>query len=199
MIPKLIQRDDFIGVVNISEHCAEGDEILNQFIEERQNLDFTELLGNCFYNEILENRNSADYANLLDGGTYTVDGKKRRHYGLRRVLVHFAFGAYVYRGGMVDTPFSVVQKQSEDSIPVPTTELRNLRDENRRMGYSYWKMTFDYLCNARKDDSTVFPCFEDCDCPVECTGCGDSDCNSCKGRKPDRTRSHRVKVIRKNG
>lgn len=186
-----VNRYHFKGVVNISEHCAEGDEILNQFIRERQVLDMTGLLGTCFLEEVSENLNESTYEPLLNGSVYVVDGKKRRHYGLRRVLIHYAYAAYIYRGGMVDTPFSFVQKSSQDSIPVPMTELRALHDENRKMAYKYWLMTYDYLCN-NKD---LFECFDDCDCPKECDGCNDDNCETCKGGQPDNTRSYRLNLI----
>jgi hypothetical protein len=187
---RMINRSDFIGVVNISEHCKEGDEILNQFIEERQNLDLPALLGNCFLEEILDNLTTSEYQDLINGGIYVVDGKKRRHFGIKRVLIHYVFAAYVYRGGMVDTPFSFVQKQSQDSIPVPMSDLRSLHDENRKMAYDYWLMTYDYLCNNK----SLFECFDDCDCPKECSGC-ENGCNECSGGKPNNTRGYRMKVI----
>ena len=196
-IQKLISKSDFDGVVNLSEHCKEGDEILNQYIVERQNLDLIGLLGNCFYNEVLENVADANYADLINGSTYTVDGKVKTHFGLKRVLIHFVTGAYMYRGGMVDTPFSVVQKMSQDSVPVPIQELRNLRDEHRRMGSKYWAMTFDYLCSVKKEDDTRFPCFDDCDCPKECEGCSSNNCVTCNQRRADDTRSVRIKVIKR--
>lgn len=189
-----IQRSDFLGIVNISEHCAEGDEILNQFIRESQNLDMMGLLGNCFYNEISGKLTDAEYQDLLEGSTYIVNSKDKTHFGLKRVLIHYAYAAYIYRGGMVDTPFSFVQKTSKDSIPVPTSELRNLHDENRRIARSYWDMTFDYLCN-NKD---LFECFDDCDCPVtDCDECGSEDCESCSGRSANKRRGFRLKVIKK--
>lgn len=190
----LINRMDFSGVVNISEHGREGDEILEQFILERQNLDLIGLLGNGLYNDILENKDEVSYQDLMNGGVYEVNGLKRRHFGIKRVLIHYAYAAYVYRGGMVDTPFSVVQKQSQDSIPVPISELRALHDENRKMAYKYWLMTHDYLCNH----SDQFTYFDDCECN-KCDNCEDKNCNVCKGGKPDRTRGYRLKVIRKNG
>ena len=189
---RIVDRDDFIWVVNLSEHCAEGDEILNQFIDERQNLDLPALLGNCFLEEVLENLDNDVYKPLLEGGIYVVDSKKRRHFGIKRVLIHYAYAAYIYRGGMIDTPFSFVQKQSQDSIPVPIGELRNLHDENRKMAYDYWLMTYDYLCN-NKD---LFECFDDCDCPVTCDGCEDG-CSACSDRTPNNTRGYRIKVISK--
>ncbi len=193
-----IQKSDFENIVDVSQHCAEGGDLLNRYILERQNLDMPGLLGNCFYNEIDEKLSDDAYKLLLDGGTYTdSNDKKRVHFGLKRVLIHYAWAAYIYRGGMKDTPFSVVQKQSQDSIPVPIQELRNLHDEHRRMAYDYWKMTFDYLCEAKKADDSVFPCFDDCDCPKTCAGCDNENCSSCDGRGPNRSRNYRLKVISK--
>lgn len=197
MQPLLIQRSDFDGHVVLSEHCAEGDRRWEKYAREVQNLDMRSLLGNCFFGEILKNRDEANYKNLLDGGTYTVDGEERTHFGLRAIMVHYTFAAYVYRGGMVDTPFSVVQKISQDSIPVPIQELRNMKDEHRYIAYEYFKMTQDYLCWQSRDDEDFFGCYDDCNCPQECDGCADTECKSCKGGKPSRTRTYKLKVIKK--
>ncbi len=189
----LTNRFEMSRVVNISEHCAEGEELLDQFIREAEDTDLPGLLGFCLLEEIRENIEETPYKELFWGGIYVVDGKKRRHYGINRVLIHYAYAAYVYRGGMVDTPFSFVQKASQDSIPVPIQELRNIHDENRKLAYKFWTMTYDYLCNNKE----LYECFDDCDCPNNCDGCGDANCKGCKGKKPFNARGFRLKVISK--
>lgn len=193
----MITRSNFDGYVNLSEHCALGDDIWEVYAREVQRTDMRSLLGNCFFGEVLKNRNDAKYQELLDGSTYTVDGEELTHFGLRAVMVHYTFAAYMYRGGIVDTPYSAVQKMSEDSIPVPIQELRNFKDEHRHIGYQYWKQIEHFLCAKHKEDSTYWGCFDDCNCPAECTGCDDKDCKSCKGGSPSRTRRYKLKVISK--
>lgn len=186
----LITRSDFDGIVNLSDHHALGDDLLNQYIKERQFLDLTGLLGSNFLEDILDNLAESSYAPILDGATWEYSGKKYRHYGLRRVLVHYSFAAYVYRGGMVDTPYSFVQKRSQNSLPVPITDLRALHNEHRRIAHEYWVKTHLYLCH-HKDD---FAEFEDCDCTY-CDACGDPSCGGCD-RKAHNTRGIRTKVLR---
>lgn len=190
----LIDRSDFKGVVNISRHCEEDSAILDQFIEERENLDLPALLGFCLLTELQEKTlGLTEREALLNGGIYEVNGGKKRHFGVKRILIHYAFAAYIYRGGMVDTPFSFVQKTSMDSIPVPIEELRRLHDENRKMAYKYWVMTLDFLC-ANKTD---YPCFDDCECPV-CDRCGEKGCSDRKCDKSnDYVRKYRIATLSK--
>ena len=181
-------RECFEGVLQVSEHCA-WDVLLN-YIRERQRTDITSLLGSCFYVEVLQNIENPVYQDLLNGGVYEDnEGKSKIHYGLRTILAHLAYAAYAYRGGMVDTPFSFVQKRMQDSIPVPINELRNIHDENRAIANDYWKLTQEYLC----DNKELFENFDSKDCASY--GCNDDDSCESGGLKSHRTA--KMTIIRK--
>ena len=196
----MISRLDFENVVQISKHCDY--EVLQEYILERQNLDMLGLLGNCFYVNVIDNLTNADYSDLLDGSKFQVEcngeTKTLVHFGLKRVLIHYSYAAYVFRKGFVDTPFSVVIKQSEDSVPVSQTDLKTLHNEHRTIAFNYWKMTLEYLC-ANKDTFTEFDedLCEGCEsCKNDCE-CGKSSCLKCKGGKPNSTRNNKVRLISK--
>ena len=176
----------FCGVLQVSKHC-DWDTLAN-YIRERQRTDIQGLLGSCLFVDVLDNIYQDSYSDLLNGGTYTgCNGNKKIHYGLRTILAHYAYAAYAYRGGMVDTPYSFVIKQSEDSMPVPTGELRNIHDENRSIAFDYWKLTQEYLC-ANKETFTNYNGEDCCTCSCE---------DSCK---PTGSRSHRttkIKIIKR--
>ncbi|TSE05257.1 hypothetical protein [Aquimarina algiphila] len=195
----LVQKSDFQNITQIAHHC--DFEVLEQYILERQNLDLVKLLGNSFYVDVIENRENVEYKDLLDGSKFTIEcgGKTKTliHFGLKRVLIHYAYAAYIYRKSFVDTPFSVVVKQSEDSIPVSPSDLKVVHDENRKMAYSYWKMTLEYLC-ANEDEFSNFDETLCSGCTACKCSCGGNGCSKCKGGKTDGTRRNKVKVIKKD-
>lgn len=176
----------FSGVVQVAENCNYN--VIRNFVLERQNLDIQGLLGSSLYVDVITNLDADKYDHLLNGGTYTgCDNTLKMHSGLRRVLTHYAYASYVYRKSFVDVPFGVVIKQSQDSIPVPTNELRNLHDEHRDIAFRYWKQVADYLCASRE----VLTLWK-----------GDCICGACNknGGKPTGAESNaktRIKIIRK--
>jgi len=183
----LVLKEDFSCIAQIATHCDW--DALCQFTRERQNIDILNLLGNAFYLDVLTNKDDAAYQDLMCGSTYKdCDDNDIIHFGLKRVIVHYAYAAYIYRHGFVDTPYAVVQKKSQDSLPVSTKDLMILRNENRKMADNYWQTTHHYLCQ----NSDKFTLFNTCDCkPCSCSG----DCNCDSSIK--NTRSYSTNVIRK--
>lgn len=177
----------FSGVVDVSEKCKYDS--IKQFIRERQHIDIYTLLGSTFYVDVLDNIDSESYKTLFEGGTYEDCNKNKKiHFGLLRVLTHYAYAAYIYRHSMKDTPFGVVIKSHNDSIPVPTSELRNLHDENRTIAHNYWLGVKEYLC-SNKDTFSNYSCGDDKDCNV---------CSSNSHEKVSRnTRNSKIKILRK--
>lgn len=176
----------FSGVVDVSEECTYDS--IKQFIRERQHIDIYSLLGSSFYVDVLENIENPEYEDLFKGSSYTDSkGQKKIHFGLLRVLTHYAYAAYIYRHSMKDTPFGVVIKSHNDSIPVPTSELRNLHSENRTIAHNYWLSVKEYLCSNKK-------LFENYKCDSE------SDCKICNSQQQEinrNTRGNKIKVLRK--
>lgn len=199
--PLLIEKSDFDCIGQVAKHCDW--EQLCIYIREQQNLSLLPKIGQCLWNMILcykmykdcideveegdpEDCDPCNYAedpvtqnifdNLICGGSFTgCDGTKKIHFGIQRMLVHYAYGAYVYRHGFVDTPFGVVQKMNQDSVPAPMKELRSLMKEHQSNAEYYWQMTKDYLCTLKD-----VPPFSDC---LDCVHCEcDCRCNHCKGK-----------------
>lgn len=186
----LVNRNDFECVTQLSTHCDW--DVMDFYITERQNMDLCGLIGQPLLIDVIENRGDEKYDNLLNGCKYEgCDGLTYNHFGLKRVLVHFSYAAYVYRKGFVDTPFAVVQKMHKDSIPVPTNELRSLHNEHRKIANEYWQMTKNFLCNNTK----IYPLFDNCDC----TPCSSKDkCGGkCRGSRTKSIRRNKIKVISK--
>ncbi len=188
--PILIGRDDFDCIGQVAKHC-DCDQLC-VYIREQQNLSLLPKIGQCLYNMITcwkaysdcvdaggEDCNDCGYTpeqltiieNIFCGGTYEAcDGSTRRHFGVKRMLIHYAYGAYIYGHGYQDTPFGVVQKANQDSLPAPLNELRNIDKKNRNSAEYYWEMTKDYLCTL-KDVSPFGECICDCGCSCTCKHC----------------------------
>ena len=178
----LIDRIDFDCIGQVAKHCDWNQ--LCVFIREQQNLSLLPKLGQCLYSMILcwkakEAGGECDYTpdqlstieNIFCGGKYEAcDGTEKRHFGVKRMLVHYAYGAYIYRHGYQDTPIGVVQKTNQDSLPAPLNELRNINKEHRNNAEYYWEMTKDYLCTL-KDVDPFGKCICDCGCSCTCRHC----------------------------
>lgn len=173
-----LDKTDFENVRQIATSCDFDD--LQIYIEERQ-LDMIDLLGSPFYLDVVNNQDTPEYSDLMNGNifTYHCGGTEytKQHFGLKRVLLHYTYGAYMYRRSIVDTPFGAVRKMAQDSVPVDLSVLESMDKENRRMAYKYWEMTKDYIC-ANKETFTLFNFYL-------CKGCNECHCDNCDGKRCD--------------
>ena len=153
----LIDKTDFDGIKSVSKHCTFDK--LTEYIRERQFLDLATSLGEAFYYDLVNDPTRAENIPLLDGAEYEdCDGNTRYHYGVKRALVHFAFAAYVLESGYTSTPFGMVQKMHQDSMPVDSATLRNLHDRNRRIAQDYMDGVTSYICTLKTD--SIFNLFK---------------------------------------
>lgn len=195
--PVLLSKSDFDCVGQVAKHC-DWDQLCI-YIREQQNLSLLPKVGQCIFDKLLkycqgwylrsdkgtlqeESHNTLNH--LFNGGRYrSCDGSEKVHYGLKRVLVHWTYGAYLYRHGFVDTAFGVVQKLNENSLPASLRDLEKINVEQRSNAEYYWKLTKDYLCSI-KDCEVLADC-NICDCIHDCK------CNSCKSCKTGGTQQRR--------
>lgn len=167
----LLSVEDFDCIGQVARHCDWSQ--LCIYIREQQNLTLLPKIGQCLYTELYNYITTADSTDSTDSGDTSVlhdlwcgseyigcGGEPAMHFGLERVLVHYAYGAYIYRHGYVDTPFGVVQKMNQDSVPAPMNELRKMMQEHQHAGDQYWQMTKDYLCTV-KDEEVIKKCMDD--------------------------------------
>lgn len=173
----LVVKSDFTMIGQVAEHCNWDQ--LSVYIIEQQNLSLLPKIGQCLYNKIVKYLDneivSEDDAEVLrhiwEGGNYVgCNGAEKVHFGLKRMLIHYAYGAYVYRHGYVDTPFGVVQKMHQDSVPAPMKELRSINKEHRSNAEYYWEMTKDYICSQRTA-SIISECYACGSCSCRCGYC----------------------------
>ena len=172
----MIGQEDFDCIANVSKHCSY--DRLCPFIRERQALDLTDCLGSAFFWDVLAKDETpptdptelALYTNLLCGGTFTdCNGDENRHFGLKRVLAHFAYAAYARHGSYQDSTHGFVQKLNQDSVPVPQGEVMNIYNAHRKIARDYFDLTKQFICQ-NKDSFTLYKGDCDCDCEARLNG-----------------------------
>lgn len=178
----LLQPQDFDCIGDVARHCDWNK--LCIYIKEQQNLMLMPKIGQCLYIELynyLENSDSSTDNPLMEqlwcGGQYTgCNGEPALHFGLKRILACYAYGVYQFRHGYQDTPFGMVQKVNEDSMPAPLPELRKIMQEYQNAANEYWEMTREFLC-ANKTEEPFAGCLKNY---FGCSTCKkDYRCNTC--------------------
>ena len=139
---KWINRQDVSLYKQISKTVY--DEVFDSIVIETQIQDIAPLLGERLFNDI--SNNIANYALLLDGGTYVYNGITYSNYGLKAVLSYYFYARYQMFGGIIDTPFSIVEKlEGSDSRPTSEKTKLALYQMNRDSAFNIWRSVENYL------------------------------------------------------
>lgn len=161
----IVDLMDFDCIAGVSSHCTI--DVLCKHIREAQDINLSNKIGWGLLDEVINNLENPDYNDLLCGSTFEYCGRKEKHFGLKRVLVHYAYALYKYNGNYKDTSTGTVYKHTADSAPVGEDILKRIRNEHFNLAKEYWLMTEKYLC-ANKD---IFTEFDDCNCKCDCNDC----------------------------
>lgn len=139
-----------------------------------------------------EDEHTADqrlYRDLIYGGTYRdCSGNLRRHLGIKRLWIYYAYSKYLLLNPVNDTPNGAVHKQNDWSVPLTIEELNSLSARYRNMAKETLKNIMEYLCLNKIN----FANFDDCGCQLSC-GC----MGSCSCGKPKKITGFKFKSIRK--
>ena len=120
------------------------DDVFDSVVIETQLQDIAPLLGERLFNDI--NNNIENYADLLNGGTYEHNNILYSNYGLKAVLSYYFYARYQMFGGIIDTPFSIVEKlEGADSRPTTDKTKLNLYQMNRDSAFNIWRSVENYL------------------------------------------------------
>jgi hypothetical protein len=158
---------DFECIADVAIHC--DIDKLCPFIREAQETLLANKIGWGLLQDVIDNKDEESYQGLLCGSVFDYCNKKQKHFGLKRVLAHYAYGLYKYGGSYVDSSYGTVYKVVEDSTPVDEKILSRLKTQHFNLAEEYWKYVEKYLC-AKK---TTFTEFDDCNCACECGNCND--------------------------
>jgi hypothetical protein len=120
------------------------DDVFDPIMIEAQLQDIAPLLGERLFNDI--NNNLANYTDLLNGGTYEYNNITYSNYGLKAVLSYYFYARYQMFGGIIDTPFSIVEKlEGAESRPTSDKTKKDLYQMNRDSAFNIWRSVENYL------------------------------------------------------
>lgn len=125
------------------------DDKIDPFIEDAELLDLKPLLGNALYFDLVKNSTDQKYVDLLDAKEFAVNDITHKHLGLKKVISIFANARYVLFGSNTDTPFGLVQKGHQDSVPVSGTTKRDIYTKDRQTAAQYFSDIALFLDNNK--------------------------------------------------
>lgn len=167
-----ITQQDFNEIGQLATHC--DNKKLQIAVNEAITFDMEGLLCG-FWDDVEQNWTSTDdiWTELINGTSYEGCGEKtRKHLGLKKVLLYYAYARYVVLNNWNDTANGHVTKTNDFSIPKPLKELEAFSSKYRSMGYKAFKGVQNYLCL----NSETYPEFNTSEC--EACGCnGECDTN----------------------
>lgn len=127
-----------------------------------QFVDVQKLLGSEFYNDLVRNSTNTVYQTLLNGGEYLSSGITYTNVGLKSVIVFYGYARYVLFGSVQDTPFSFINKETNDSSRVEFSEKKNIAKNNENIAFNYWESVRAFLDRNSND----YPLWNDIDCRI---------------------------------
>lgn len=172
----MIAQQDFTCIGQVAKHC--DNEKLCIAIQEALDFELNELFCEEIMIEALQHENDTDensfWYKLWNGTEYqNACGKTKKHFGLKRIWVYYAYSRYVMINGYNDTPTGFKQKTNDFSLPTPIKELNYFEQKYRDMGYSAFKKTRDFICQNKEQFSQEIK--------IECEPCGCGCSDTCGG------------------
>jgi hypothetical protein len=164
---------DFECIGQLAKHC--DTQKLCIAIKEARDFDILGLLCDALFIEFFDNIDTESEFNTLlwCGGVYTSKcGTQKRHFGLKRIWVYYAYARYIYLNGYNDTPSGFVHKTNDFSLPTPLNELQSLSNKYKDMGFDAWERTKDFICSNELNITATIPFECDCECGCKKNKCG---------------------------
>lgn len=135
----LINRADFTTYNRNLSQSNYNTGNLEQHISDAQFVDIQKLMGMDFYNDMIRNYTDANYQTLLNGGVYTYKGITYTNYGLKSVIVFYAYARYILMGSQVSTPLGYIEKNGQNSTAVSYEGKKTMFKLNQQTAYNYWE------------------------------------------------------------
>lgn len=153
----LVNKQECSKYLSVSIFRKEED--FNRFIREAQMFDLKRLVCESFYQDLTSETPVRDYTLLLEGGSYTFEGKKYEFAGLKAVLAYFAYARYIFVGHQVDTPMGIKVKENQDGETISQTERRDVRTMYKQQADMLWEDCKRYL---ERTSSNISDCNDGC-------------------------------------
>ena len=137
---------------------------LNTFINEAQVFDLRPILGDEFYLALVADIDASPslvkYGDLWNGNTYTSGSDTYVNYGLKNVLICYAYARYLRASQTNQTAFGVVQKSNPNSEPVSEKALTRLVGQSISSAKEYEATVHKFL-NLNASDYPLYKCFKE--------------------------------------
>ena len=95
------------------------------FINEAQEFDLKPLVEEDFYFDLLAKKDDEPYKALIDGGSYTYNGRSYSFQGLATVISYFSYARFVMNSSAISTSHGMVVKTTPNSTPLVLEERKN--------------------------------------------------------------------------
>lgn len=156
---KLITLDDIRAVKTIALNVQQAKE-LDPYILEAQNFDLAKFLGDAFLIEIANDFNASPslstYSDLFNGGEYTYNSEKYYNYGLKNLIVYYAYVRYVANSNVLATPTGFKHKTNPHSEHVSDKTISRLVDNARQQALYIETNVKEYLVR----NATIYTIFK---------------------------------------
>ena len=126
----------------ISPNKATGFDLI---CEEVEQVYLPKLLGIQMYSDLLSN--GANYTDLIDGGTFNINGVQYMQKGLKYILSYYNYAKYIKNAHLADSFTGLVVQNRDETTHVTSSELERISIENIEIANTAWLLTKCYLDN----------------------------------------------------
>lgn len=160
MITPLITLSDVQLFKGVSENINSYKD-LEPYILEAMDFDLRPFMGESFYIDLYEKFEASpslvDYEDLFNGSTYTYNGQKYQHEGIKAILVYHSFARYAGNASVKSTAFGFVQKTTQYSERISEATTARLITQARSGAMVHEKRVMDFLIR-NQSDYPLFKC-----------------------------------------
>jgi hypothetical protein len=154
MAELLIAKSDFAQYRNLGNVNYDSDVLPHVYKAQRGVV--RDLLGDAQYFDLWQNQADAKYVTLLDGGTYTKNGNTLQLYGLKAVIVLYAFASFIARNDFKITRAGNKLKRKAESETADNDRLQAQKAEALSEGQMYASNVADFMSENR----STYPLYE---------------------------------------
>lgn len=134
---------------------------LEPYILEAMDFDLRPFMGESFfidlYEKFIASPSLVGYEDLFNGSTYTYNGNKYKHEGIKAVLVYHSFARYAGNASIKSTAYGFVQKTNQYSDRISETTTARLITQARAGAMVHQNRVMDFLIR-NKADYPLFKC-----------------------------------------
>lgn len=176
MINKIITISDFSKIGDIAKHYNKGK---FQIADSEAEFDMIDVFGEYAYRLIealkvdefiLSNNEELDTL-LLQGGSYSYDGKIYHQRGLKSVVMYYVYSRYILINHYSDTANGSVTKTNDFSMATPLKEVKDISNHYRNLAKESAKGVIEFLC---RHDEFEFDSHECKACKVKTSSTADT-------------------------